>query len=181
MIHIASKIGSENVENWSLMHFYIFGRFCLILFTVCFPWWTWVITNSSLWTVRHLAAFACSFWESSYLNFWLAGRLVAVGVMYALPSVSSSLSDKSTSRLLSSSKLCKVSFIALYCQLLKLDSFAFQMQDELFVKELWSKNSGMPRIYVVEMFSAIPSFLKLLLHFPAKKCDRNYSIWNHFD
>ena len=73
MIHIASKIGSEKVENQSLMHFCIFGRrFSLILFTACFFWWAWVITNSFLRTVRHLAAFARSFWESSFLNLWLA-------------------------------------------------------------------------------------------------------------
>ena len=40
-----------------------------------------------------------SFWESSSLNFWLAGRLVAVGVMYASPSLSSASNGKSTSRM----------------------------------------------------------------------------------
>ena len=81
VIHMASKIGSKNFENQSSMYFYIFGRrFSLIHLTPCFPWWAMLITNS------FLAAFACSFWESFSLNFWLVGRLVvAVSVIYALP------------------------------------------------------------------------------------------------
>ena len=65
------------------------------------------------------AAFAHSFWESSSLHFWLAGRLVAIDVMYALPSLSSTSNGKSTSRLLSSSKLTKVFFIASLMSVIK--------------------------------------------------------------
>ena len=55
-----------------------------ILLTPCFVRRTWVITNPSLWNISYITAFACSFWERSSLNFWFAGRLLAVGGMYTI-------------------------------------------------------------------------------------------------
>ena len=47
------------------------------------------------------------------------------------------------------------------------------MLDGLFTDEFWCKNSGILRIYIAEMFSAIHLILQ---HFQAKKCDSNYLI-----
>ena len=70
---------------------------------------------------KALSSFSTFLFESSSLNFLLAGRLLAAGVMYALPSLSFASNDKSTSRLLqaSSSKLPRVSFITSLMSVIK--------------------------------------------------------------
>lgn len=60
------------------------------------------------------------------------------------------------------------------------ESLKFQMLDRLFFDKFWSKNLGVSRIYIVEMFSAIHSCMQLLLHFRTRNCNRNYLMWNHF-
>ena len=50
------------------------------------------------------------------------------------------------------------------------ESLKFQMLDRLFFDKFWSNNLGISRIYIAEKFSAIHSYMQLLLHFQTNFC-----------
>ena len=93
MIHMASKIGSTNNKNWSLIHFCMIGRrFSFIFLAACFPWSTWVMN------CKAFSSFSMFLLGMFFFKFWLTRRLVTICIMCIIISFFSASNNKSKSR-----------------------------------------------------------------------------------